>query len=37
MSTLESWGTFLAIMFLVWSTDIVDWLADKLEERFKDK
>ncbi len=37
MSTLESWGTFLAIMFLVWSTDIVDWLADKLEDYFNKK
>mgnify|MGYP003120820329 CR=1 FL=1 len=35
MSNLESWGAFLALMFLVWSTDIVDWLADKIEERFK--
>ena len=37
MSGLEQWGTFFAIMFLVWSTDIVDWIADKIEERFKKK
>ena len=31
----EGWFYLVAIMLLVWSTDIVDWLADKIEERFK--
>jgi|TARA_R100000278_G_scaffold70478_1_gene55737 CDP-diglyceride synthetase len=35
MTTIEGWGAFLCLMLLVWSTDIVDWLADKIEERFK--
>ena len=35
MTTIEGWGAFLVLMLLVWSTDIVDWLADKIEERFK--
>tara|TARA_A100001011_G_C13917681_1_gene677764 strand:+ start:412 stop:522 length:111 start_codon:yes stop_codon:yes gene_type:complete len=35
MTSLEGWGSFLVLMLLVWSTDIVDWLADKIEERFK--
>ena len=35
MTSLEGGGSFLVLMLLVWSTDIVDWLADKIEERFK--
>jgi len=35
MTSLEGWGSFLILMLLVWSTDIIDWLADKIEERFK--
>jgi len=35
MSTMEEWGTFLAIIFLVWSTDIVDWICDKIEDKWR--
>tara|TARA_R100001594_G_scaffold52360_2_gene85899 strand:+ start:388 stop:504 length:117 start_codon:yes stop_codon:yes gene_type:complete len=35
MTTIEGWGSFIILMLLVWSTDIVDWIADKIEERFK--
>jgi len=35
MTSLEGWGSFLILMLLVWSTDIIDWIADKIEERFK--
>ena len=37
MTSLEGWGSFLILMLLVWSTDIIDWIADKIEERFKKK
>ena len=35
MTSLEGWGSFIILMLLVWSTDIVDWNSDKIEERFK--
>ena len=35
MTTIEGWGACLVLMLLVWSTDIIDWLCDKVEERFK--
>lgn len=35
MTSPESWGAFLVLMLLVWSTDIIDWISDKIEERFK--
>ena len=31
----ESWFYLVAIMLLVLSTDVIDWLWDKVEERFK--
>lgn len=37
MGDYGQWGTLIFIMFLVWSTDIVDWVADKIEEWFKKK
>ena len=35
MTSLEGWGSFIILMLLVWSADIVDWISDKIEERFK--
>ena len=35
MTSLEGWGSFIILMLLVWSTDIVYWISDKIEERFK--
>ena len=35
MTSPEGWGAFIVLMLLVWSTDIVDWVCDKVEDRFK--
>ena len=34
MTSPEGWGAFIVLMLLVWSTDIIDWISDKIEERF---
>ena len=31
----ESWFYLVAMALLVLSTDVIDWLCDKAEERFK--
>ena len=31
----ESWFYLVAIMLIVFSTDVIDWVCDKVEERFK--
>ena len=30
----EGWFYLVAIMLLVLSTDVIDWVCDKVEERF---
>ena len=35
MTSLEGWGSFLILMLLVWSTDIIDWIADKIKKGSK--
>ena len=31
----ENWFYLVAMMLMVFSTDVIDWLCDKVEERFK--
>jgi hypothetical protein len=31
----ESWFYLVAMALLVLSTDVIDWVCDKVEERFK--
>ncbi len=35
MTSLEGWGAFMLLILLVWSTDIIDWVCDEVEKRFK--
>ncbi len=35
MTSLEGWGAFMLFILLVWSTDIIDWVSDEVEKRFK--
>jgi|SaaInlV_150m_DNA_3_1039698.scaffolds.fasta_scaffold222474_2 CDP-diglyceride synthetase len=32
-SGIENWWWVLVIMGLVWSTDVIDWIVDKWEEK----
>ena len=31
----EGWFYLVAMMLMVFSTDVIDWICDKVEERFK--
>jgi|TARA_R110002020_G_scaffold121466_2_gene276023 hypothetical protein len=31
----EGWFYLVGMMLVVFSTDVIDWLCDKVEERFK--
>tara|TARA_R110000744_G_scaffold364497_2_gene473054 strand:- start:298 stop:423 length:126 start_codon:yes stop_codon:yes gene_type:complete len=33
----SNWWWVLVIMGLVWSTDIIDWIVDKIQDRIDDE